>query len=51
MSNNVSNIDVSHFCYVVFPVCCEEESSWNLGMQGLWEGQGWRCLHHEVAFC
>jgi hypothetical protein len=36
------------FCCVFLPVCCEEESGWNLGMQGLREGQGWWCLYHEV---
>jgi hypothetical protein len=41
----------SHLCSVVFPVCCEEESGWDLGMQGLWEGQGRWCLHHEVILC
>ena len=31
-------------------VCSEEESGWNLELQGLWQGQGWRCLHLEVSF-
>ena len=37
-----------HPFFALLPVCCEEESRWNLGMQGLWEVQGWWRLHHEV---
>ncbi len=31
-------------------VCCEEESCRNLELEGLWQGEGWRCLHLGVSF-
>lgn len=32
----------------LYAVCCQEESCWYLGLQRLWKGQGWWCLHFEV---
>ena len=29
----------------------EAKGSWYLGVQGLWQGQGWWCLHHEHRQC
>lgn len=36
------------FIYPI-PVWSEAKSCWNMGMQGLWQGQGRRCLHIEVS--
>ncbi|RZS23273.1 hypothetical protein BHM03_00056172 [Ensete ventricosum] len=46
---SISVNSVERYNFFKLCVCCEKKSSWDLGMQGLREGEGRWCLYLEVS--